>query len=159
MSSIGVVDPYIDWIPHKFVEKYRRYYVNHELISRDDLKKLERALVRAFRYAIVRYYRARGYRLAKEVVERPERYGPTPAIIWLLILDDRNYIAMLGDSSIPKPGDAHESILLSEFEYRLKEKKFDPKYVCLLDMSHRYRWGDAQRFIYVRIEKISSEES
>lgn len=155
---IDMNDPKLDWLPSRFSEKYRRYYVNHELVERRDLKKLERALIRAFRYAFVRYYTAKGYRLAKDVIEKPEVYGPTPGVIWLLFLSSNEVIAIVGDSSIPLPHDKYVDVFQHEFVSRLIERGYHVHYAKVLDMSHRYRWGDASRVIYLRIELIPSAE-
>ncbi len=151
-------DPRLDWLPPRYSEKYRRYYVNHELVDRRDLKKLERALIRAFRYAFVRYYLARGYRLTKSAVANPEIYGPTPGVLWIFFPCSSEAIAIVGDSSIPLPNDPYNDVFRQEFVARLKEKGYDVHYATLLDMSHRYDWGDAKRVIYVRVALPPSAE-
>ncbi len=151
-------DPILDWLPPRYSEKYRRYYVNHELVDRRNLKKLERALIRAFRYAFVRYYLARGYRLTKPVVTNPEVYGPTPGVLWILFPNSSEAIAIVGDSSIPLPSDPHNVVFRQEFVSRLIEKGYNVHYVALLDMSHRYDWGDAKRVVYVRVVLPPSAE-
>ena len=151
-------DPVLDWLPPRYNEKYRRYYVNHELVDRRDLKKLERTLIRAFRYAFVRYYLARGYRLTKHVVANPEAYGPTPGVLWILFQSSKEAIAIVGDSSIPLPTDPHSEVFRQEFVSRLEEKGYNVYYVTLLDMSDRYDWGDAKRVIYVRVAMPPSAE-
>ncbi len=153
-----VRDPYLDWLPKKFSEKYRRYYVNHEIMDRKDLKKFERGLVKAFRFALSRYLRAKGYRLSKEFLEDPEKFGPSPGVLWMLILEPKHVVAIVGDSSIPKPSDTYANLFVEAMKMRLQSLGFDVKHIQLLDFSTRYDWGDAKRVVYVRLEKVAEVE-
>ncbi len=147
-----------DWIPHRYLDKYRRFVVNIDRIDRDDLKKLERNIVRAFRYAFMRYYLTKGYRISSQVLRNPERYGPTPGIIWIRIRNDHEYDVVVGDSSIPLPNDGFANIFITEFMNRLKEKGYNVDCISLVDARNRYSWGDAQRLIYVSLTYIKREE-
>ena len=149
------LDPCIDWFPPRFSEKYRRYYVNHELVERRDLKKLEKGLVKTFRFALAKLYRAKGYRLAREFLENPEKFGPTPGVLWLLFLSSDEVVAVVGDSAIPRPGDVHASIFLDAFRYRLSSQGYDVVHVQLLDLRGRYGWADAERLVYARLRGVS----
>ena len=156
MSETEIRDPFIDWLPERFSEKHRRYYVKHERVERRCLKRLERSLVRAFRYALAKYLRARGYVLDKSFLEDPERFGPTPGVLWMLFLDSEHAIAVVGDSSLPQPSSQHSRLFVDSFAERLRSRGYDVKHVQLLDLSDRYRWGDARRAIYVRLWGVTA---
>ncbi len=148
-------DPCIDWFPRKFLEKYRRYYVNHEVVDRKALKKLERSLIKAFRFALAKLYRAKGYRLSREFLENPERFGPTPGVLWMLFLSDDEAIAVVGDSSIPRPSDKFANLFIEAFRSKLASYGYEIASAQLLDLSGRYGWSDAERLAYARVRGVS----
>ena len=149
-------DPFLSWLPDRFSEKRRRYYVRHDRVERRCLKRLEKSLIRSFRYALAKYLRARGYVLDKAFLENPERYGPTPGVLWMLFLDNEHAIAVIGDSSLPQPSSPHAGLLLDSFVQRLRVQGYEVRSAQLLDLSDRYRWGDARRAIYVRIWGVTA---
>lgn len=152
-------DPCTEWFPPRFSEKYRKYYVNHEVVDRRDLKKLERNLVKAFRYAIAKLYRAKGYRLSREFLEEPERFGPTPGVVWILFKSGDEVLTAVGDSSIPRPRDPHASIFVDSYRSRLASMGYEVVYVELIDLSGRYGWADAERLVYAHLRGVAKAHS
>ncbi len=148
-------DPCIDWFPRKFLEKYRRYYVNHEVVDRKALKKLERSLIKAFRVAIAKLYRAKGYRLSREFLEYPEKFGPTPGVLWMLFLNEDEAVTAVGDSSIPKPSDRFANLFLEAYKLKLESIGYEVVNAQLLDLSGRYGWSEAERLVYARVKGVS----
>jgi len=99
----------------------------------------------------------KGYRIPREVLENPERYGPTPAIIWLYIVNPHEFIALIGDSSIPRKEDKIASVFIQEYTTKIQKLGLEVIYIDLLDFSSKYNWGDAQRMLYLRLRKTSAE--
>jgi len=149
------LDPCIDWIPRRFSEKYRRYYVNREAVDRKALKKLERSLIKAFRVAVAKLYRAKGYRLSREFLENPEKFGPTPGVLWILFRDEDEAIAIVGDSSIPRPSDRLAQLFIDSFRTKLSSLGYEVVNTQLLDLRGRYGWSDAERLVYTRVKGVS----
>ncbi len=140
----------ISWLLEKFnLEKHKRLFLDvPQNMSRDDVKNIMYRAIKAFRRAIVEHLsRYRGYRIAKHILIEPERYGPTPEIIWMKFIDEKTVHIVIGDSIILSIDKDSEKIFTENLEKYLKFQGFSEAIVSLIDIN-KYVYTSIKRVIY-----------
>ncbi|ADM27943.1 hypothetical protein Igag_1131 [Ignisphaera aggregans DSM 17230] len=142
----------ISWFLERFnPEKHKRLFLDvPQDMSRDDIKNIMYRAIKAFRKAIVEYLsRYRGYRIAKHILIEPEKYGPTPEIIWMRFIDEKMVHIIIGDSTILSIDKDSEKIFIENLEKYLKSQGFLEASAFLIDID-RYVYTSIRRVVYCK---------